>query len=115
MNTIELNSSLNLTKEEEAVKHESIVKRFAKFAESQHDKRLAWFMISLLAQSVLILPIPAALMYYYDAPIWVLVVTVLTFFANIIAGMGGSRINALIFLAGFSTLIHLAMILFFVL
>lgn len=115
MNTIELNTSFEITKTATAEKHESIVKRFAKFAESQNDKRLGWFMISLLAQSVLFLPVPAALIYYYDASIWVLAVTVLTFFANIIAGMGGSKINVLIFLAGFGIFIHLAMILFYVL
>ncbi|MBS1530637.1 MAG: hypothetical protein JSU01_10040 [Bacteroidetes bacterium] len=115
MNTIELNHPIDLAKKETAEKNASLLKRFADFAESQKDKRLGWFMVSLLAQSVLFLPVPAALMYYYDAPIWVLAVTVLTFFANIIAGMGGSKINVLIFLAGFSTLIHLAMIAFFVL
>ncbi|HVS92165.1 MAG TPA: hypothetical protein VHE59_09050 [Mucilaginibacter sp.] len=114
MNTIELNSSLELGNKETAQNNESIVKRFARFAATQSDKRLGWFMVSLLAQSVLFLPVPAALMYYYDAPIWVLAVTVVTFFANIIAGMGGSKINVLIFLAGFSTIIHIAMILFYV-
>ena len=115
MNTIELNTSLDLTKKESTRKHESLAKRFARFAESQHDRRLGWFMISLLAQSVLFLPIPAALMYYFNASIWVLAVTVLTFFANVVIGMCGSKINVLIFMVGFSTFVNLAMILYYVL
>jgi hypothetical protein len=116
MNTIELNPSLTLLKEETTkVKHYSIARRFAEFAERQNNKRLAWFMISLLAQGVLFLPVPAALMYYYDAPIAVLIVTMIVFFANIIAGMGGSKTSVLIFLIGLSTIVHLAMIMLFVL
>lgn len=117
MNTIELEASINLVKTETPVKTEtvertdSILKRFEAFAESQKDKRLGWFMISLLAQAVILLPVPAALMYYYDASISVLAITVSLFFANLVAGMAGSKINVLIALIGITTVTHIVMIL----
>jgi len=120
MNTIELEPSVlepavSLAKTKAVEKPFSILKRFEEFAESQKDKRLAWFMISLLAQSVLVLPVPAALMYYFNAPIWVLAITVSLFFANIVAGMSGSKISVLMALIAITTVVHIAMIMTFVL
>jgi len=54
------------------------------------------------------------LMYYYDAPIFVLAVTMVLFFANIIAGMGGSGIRILLNFFAASVLIHLVMVAVFI-
>ncbi len=115
MNTIELEPSATLVKAEAIEKQDSILKRFEAFAESQKDKRLGWFMISLLAQAVLFLPIPAALMYYYDASISVLAITVALFFVNLVAGMAGSKINVLMILIAITTIVNIAMILAYIL
>ena len=115
MNTIELEPSVALVKTDTIEKPDSILKRFEAFAESQKDRRLGWFMISLLAQAVIFLPVPAALMYYYDASISVLAISVGLFFVNLVAGMAGSRINVLMILIAVTTIVNVAMILAYVL
>jgi len=115
MNTIEINSPGGLVDEEAAEKHVSLYKRLTVFAEAQAGNRLGWYMGSLLFQGVLCLPVPAFLMYYYHAPIWVLVVTVLLFFSNLVAGMCDSKINVLMNLLVGGILVHIAMVLFFIL
>ena len=74
-----------------------------------------WFLVSLMMQGVLFLPIPAVLMYYFDAPIVVLGITMVLFFANIIAGMGGSGIRTVLSFFAASVIIHLAMLVVFIL
>lgn len=88
----------------------SLWSKYLKFADSQKKYRTLWFFASLVFSGVILLPIPAALMYYYHAPIIVLLVTMTCFFTNIIANMGGAGIRATIgtFLA--SVAIHLVMI-----
>lgn len=110
MNTIELNPAIELTNEETSERAASLREKYAAFAASQADKRTAWFLVSILGQGVLFLPVPAALMYYYNAPIVVLAITLVLFFANIIAGMGGSKIGSMIFLLALSIVVHMAMI-----
>jgi hypothetical protein len=87
--------------------------KFMDFADGQSKNRTGWFLFSLVFQGVLFLPIPAALMFYYSAPIYVLAITLTLFFANIIAGMGGSSIRVLIGLFASSILIHVLMMLVF--
>ena len=82
-------------------------------ADGQAGNKTAWFLFSLVLQGVLFLPIPAVLMYYYDAPIIVLGVTMILFFANIIAGMGGSGIRTLLSFFAASVLIHVIMLAIF--
>ena len=115
MNTIEFNSPAELVDEEVAENHGSLYKRLTGFAEAQAGNRLGWYMGSLMFQEVLCLPVPAFLMYYYHAPIWVLIVTVLLFFSNLVAGMCGSKINVLMNLLIGGILVHIAMILLFIL
>jgi hypothetical protein len=114
MNSIELNTSLDLEKKETSKGPYSLIRRFNKFSEAQSSKRLGLFMVSLLAQSVLLLPVPAVLMYYYDAPVSVLAISVLLFFVNLVAGMGGSKTSVLIFLIGLSAIVNLGLILWYV-
>ncbi|MBK0379605.1 hypothetical protein [Mucilaginibacter segetis] len=79
--------------------------KFNNFSDSQAGNRTAWFLFALVFQGVLFLPLPAVLIYYYDAPVAVLAVTLGLFFANIIAGMGGASIRTLLgfFAAGLVT------------
>ncbi|MDR6942762.1 hypothetical protein [Mucilaginibacter pocheonensis] len=83
--------------------------------EGQADRKTLWFLVSLVFQGVFLLPVPAALIYYFDAPVLVLVVTLTLFFANIIAGMGGAGIKTLLWLFASSIIIHLLMITIFIL
>ena len=89
--------------------------KWMRWADTQKDYKTIWFLVSLIAQGVLFLPIPAVLMYYYGAPLVVLGVTMVLFFANIIAGMGGSGIRVLIGFLFSSIVIHLLMLAVFIL
>lgn len=93
----------------------SLWQKLAGFASGQKQNRTLWFFLTLVVHGVLVLPVPAVLIYYFGAPVWVLGVTMFCFFANLIANMGGAGIKATIgFFAG-SLFIHLLMILAFVL
>jgi hypothetical protein len=79
-------------------------------ADKQTDNKTIWYFFSLIFQGVLFLPIPAVLMYYYNAPIMVLPITFGLYLANIIVGMGGSNIRVVIGLFLFSVLVNIAML-----
>ncbi|MFD2144018.1 hypothetical protein [Mucilaginibacter antarcticus] len=83
--------------------------------DAQADSITAWFLVSLVFQGVLFLPIPAVLMYYYHAPIIVLPITLGLYLANIIAGMGGSGIRTIAGLIVFSVVANLIMLAIFIL
>ncbi len=115
MTTFKLNApTAHWHNETSAQSNEGIYNKFMAFAASQNKYRTAWFLTSLVAQSVLFLPVPAILIYYYNAPIAILVVTMSLFFANVIAGMGGSGIKYMIALFALSVVVHLLMILAFI-
>lgn len=84
-------------------------------ADSQAQSKTLWYMVSLIAQGVLFLPLPAALIDYYNAPVLILAVTLILYFANIIAGMGGSKIRVTLSLFLVSVIIHLTMLAIFIL
>jgi hypothetical protein len=114
MTTIKLNAPAHWSDESATQKHESAWGKFMAFADGQTKHRTIWFLGSLMVQGVLLLPVPAVLMYYYNAPIMVLVVTMTLFFANVIAGMGGSSIRIMISLFALSVLVHLFMLAVFI-
>ena len=89
--------------------------KFLQFADGQKDNRTLWFFVNLVVHGVLFLPLPAVLMYYFDAPGAVLAITMGCFFTNLIANMGGAGIRAAIGLFFASIAIHLLMILITVL
>jgi hypothetical protein len=83
------------------------------FVNSQTDNKTLWFLVSLVFQGVFFLPVPAILIYYFNAPVLVLVVTLTLFFANIIAGMGGAGIKTLLTLFAASIALHALMLIAF--
>lgn len=85
------------------------------WADSQAASKTLWYMVSLIAQGVLFLPLPAALIYFYNAPVMILAITLILYFANIIAGMGGSNIRTTLTLFAVSVIIHLSMLAVFIL
>jgi hypothetical protein len=94
---------------------QNIWTKWLSFTDNQAPYRTLWFMFSLVLQGVCFLPVPAVLMYYYHAPIVVLVVTMTMFFANVIAGMGGSSIRVMLTLFAASIIAHILMIVFYIL
>jgi hypothetical protein len=85
------------------------------FADSQADSKTLWFMVSLIVQGVLFLPLPAVLIYYFNAPTLILAVTLGLFFANIITGMSGSGIRTTLNLFAVSFVAHVLMLVLFAL
>jgi hypothetical protein len=85
------------------------------FADSQSKNKTFWFLLSLIVQGVFFLPIPMVLMFYYDAPVAVVPITVLLYLGNIIAGMGGYSIRVLLAISMVSIMINLGMLASFIL
>ena len=89
--------------------------KFTQFADGQKDSHTLWFFVILIVHGVLFLPLPAVLLYYYNAPIAVLAITMVCFFTNLIATMGGASIRVALLLFGCSIFLHLLMALIYVL
>ena len=98
-----------------AINHNNILKKVTAWADSQAPNRTMWFMVALIAQGVLFLPVPAVLLYYFSAPVWILAITLGLFFSNIIAGMGGAGIRTLLSFFAVSIMIHVMMLVMFTL
>ena len=79
-------------------------------ADHQSEHNTIWFLFSLIFQGILILPIPAVLMYYYNASIIVLPITFGLYLANIVVGMGGSNIRVVLGFLTFSILVNIVML-----
>ena len=94
--------------------NQSVLANLTAWADKQAPNRTLWFMVLLIAQGVLFLPVPAVLIFYFNAPLAVLAVTLGLFFSNIIAGMGGAGIRTMLGLLGLSVLVHLLMIVAFI-
>jgi len=89
--------------------------KFMAFADSQASNHTLWFFISLMFHGVLLLALPAVLIYYFNASVLTLVVTLSCFFANFIANMCGSGIRVTLPFFFASVIINVTMILFIVL
>ena len=83
--------------------------------DGQAENKTAWFLFSLVFQGVLFLPIPAVLMYYYNASIVVLPITFGLYLGNIIAGMGGSGIRIVLGFFFFTALVNVLMLAIYIL
>ena len=110
MTTIKTSIPANWVNETHATKTNiSLLDKFGAFAESQKERKAMWFFLALIIQGVFFLPLPAFLMYYYNAPIAVLFITLACFFTTIIAYMGGGGIKAVLSLSAISILIQVLM------
>jgi len=83
--------------------------------DNQADNKTAWFLFTLVFQGVLFLPVPAVLLYYYQASIIVLPITFGLYLGSIIVGMGGSGIRVIIGWLLMSLLVNLSMLAFYIL
>jgi hypothetical protein len=89
--------------------HTSFREKLTNFADGQESNHTLWFFITLLVHGVFFLPLPAVLMYYFDAPAAVLAITMICFFTNLIANMGGAGIRATLAFFFASVAIHVLM------
>jgi hypothetical protein len=92
----------------------NIYNKWIAFADGQAKNKTLWYMVSMITQGVLFLPVPAVLIYYFNAPMVVLIITLSLFFANIIAGMGGEGIRTLTSLFATSFIVHILMLAIFI-
>jgi hypothetical protein len=84
-------------------------------ADAQAANQTGWFLFSLVFGGVCFLPIPAVLLYYYNASIIVLPITFGLFLGSIIVGMGGSGIRFMLGYSIVSLLINLMMLAYYIL
>ena len=115
MDSIKLPVSSHWKTDMPAENNKTLWGKFIAFADAQAGSRTMWFLLSLIVQGVFFLPVPAILMFYFNAPIVVLLVTLTMFFANVILGMGGATIRTLILCFALSVILHLAMLAVFIL
>ncbi|MGF7080233.1 hypothetical protein [Mucilaginibacter sp. UYCu711] len=115
MATIKISSQHNWTTETAHQTTNGTWAKWLKLTDGQAERKTLWFMVSLIFQGVLFLPLPAVLIYYFNAPTLILAVTLSLFFANIITGMSGSGIRTILNLFAVSFLAHLIMLAIFAL
>ena len=89
--------------------HRGLINKFLAFADSQTERKTIWFFLALIVQGIFFLPLPAFLMYYYDAPLVVIIVTMTCFFTTIISYMGGAGIRSVLILSAASIIIQVLM------
>jgi len=89
--------------------HSNLWSKFSAFADSQTERKTMWFFLALVVQGIFFLPLPAFLVYYYSAPIALILITMTCFFATIISYMGGAGIRTVLLLSAASILIQVAM------
>jgi hypothetical protein len=71
----------------------TVYNRYLAFIKGRQKDRTMWFLLSLVVQGIFILPAPAILLVYYDAPIYVPMITMLTCYPNVITAMTGSGLR----------------------
>jgi hypothetical protein len=100
---------------ESGITHFNIWNKLLTTLDSQDGNKTLWYIVSMIAQGVLFLPVPAAMIYYFNAPLFLLPITLFLFFGNIIAGMGGAGIRVILSLFIISSIIHLGLVTFYLL
>jgi hypothetical protein len=93
----------------------SIHEKYLAFVRRENKDKTVWFVLAMVLQGTLILPVPAILLFYYNAPIYVLVITLLTYFPNLITAMTGSGLRVTLAIFAGSLLINWGMLLYYIL
>jgi len=89
----------------------SLWTKFITFADGQQKNRLAWFLVSLILHATMLVPVTFILVYSLDGyVIPSLAVSMIIFFANIVANMSGANTRSTIFLFGLSLVVHSAIL-----
>jgi len=95
-------------------KNNAALNKWVAFTDGQAKNRALWYMASLVFQGVLCLPIPAALVFYFNASPICTGITVLLFFSTMVAGMCGSGIRTIIFFILLSLMVNLCLLAYYV-
>lgn len=85
----------------------SLWTKYLNFADSQKPNHLGWFLVSIIIHSTILVPLTFILVYSlggYVLPC--LAVSMVMFFANIVANMSSASTRFTIFIFGLSLLIH---------
>jgi hypothetical protein len=103
---------LQLNRDNEFInpKKTSIWEKWHALEDTQANKKTMWFTLSLIVQGIF-LPIPVYLIFYHHAPVFLGILSLMLYFSNMIAGMGGDRIRVTISIFALSFLTHLTMLL----
>ena len=105
-----INTSLGWRAEKIDTKHKvGIYDRWLAFEDSQAKNITFWYYVSMIVQGIFFLPLPAVLIFYFNAPTLILIPTLALFFSNIIAGMSGAGIRAILSLYIISVIVHAVM------
>lgn len=89
----------------------SLIKKFNAFADSQKDATMFWWITSLMVIGALFLPLTFLLVYSLGGPTApFLFLSMISFFACIVANMGGMNIGPRLSTFFFSIALHLVMI-----
>lgn len=88
----------------------SVWMKYLAFVDGQRSNRTLWFFISLMIHATIFLPLPILLIGYFNAPVAVLGLTMVSFFANFVANMGGSGIRTTLSCFFASIIIHVTMV-----
>ena len=115
MLTIKTNTTQNWAVKEIRPLSINPVKWYLKYADSQKDNRTMWWFVNLVVHGNLVLAVPAILIYYYNAPVIILGVTVIGFFINLVANMGGANIRVTLTAFFLSLFVNLTMLLIYIL
>lgn len=88
----------------------SVWQKFLQFADSQASIKTGWWVISLMIHSFLV-PIAFLMAYVYEGPaLAFLFISMMSFFVNFIANMGGASVRFTFISFLVSLVIHTAMI-----
>lgn len=87
-----------------------VLAKYLNFVDGQQKNRMLWFLIALSVHATVFLPLPIFLVGYFNAPVAVLGITMVSFFANLVANMGGSGIRTTFTFFMASILLHLIML-----
>ena len=93
----------------------TIHEKYLAFVRRENKDKTVWFVLAMVLQGTLILPVPAILLFYYNAPIYVLAITLLTYFPNLITAMTGSGLRVTLAIFAGSLLINWGMLLYYIL
>ena len=93
----------------------TVHEKYLAFVRRENKDKTVWFVLAMVLQGTLILPVPAILLFYYNAPIYVLVITLLTYFPNLITAMTGSSLRVTLAIFICSALINWGMLLWYIL
>jgi hypothetical protein len=99
---------------QEQKKGSNIYNKLIVFADNQTKNMTSLFSISLVAQCVLFLPLPALLMFHYHEAVTIIAIVITLFFANIIACIGGQGMRSIVSISALIVIDLIMLVIFLV-